>query len=388
MRFRGGRHLLVAIALVAGACGGESTAKTTLAPTTTTTVAPATTTTSSATTSSPPTPSTTSTTTTTTTTAADSSSVWSRVPHDEAVFGEGGPITYGVTAGGPGLVAVGSDGSDDGGLDAAVWTSPDGITWSRVPHDETTFSGGGDLVMRSVIAGGPGLVAVGSDWSGDDVVAAVWTSPDGITWSRVPHDESVFGGGGDQLMASVTAGGPGLVAVGSDYLGDGAGAVVWTSPDGIAWSRVPHDEAVFGGEHSPQMYGVTAGGPGLVAVGSDGGFRAVVWSSPDGITWSRVPHDEPIFGGEGLPVMNSVTAGGPGLVAVGSDQPFDSANNNAAVWTSPDGITWSRVPHDEAVFGGEGDYVMVSVTAGGPGLVAVGSDSGLGVAVWVKAAED
>ena len=288
------------------------------------------------------------------------------------------------------MVAVGFEGSDDGGNDGVVWTSPDGITWSRVADDEAALGGRDWEEIRSVTAGGPGLVAVGSAQPGesDHPNAAVWTSVDGIKWSRVPHDESVFGGRGDQKMASVTAGGPGLVAVGSDYLGDGAGAAVWTSPDGITWSRVPYDESVFGGEHSPQMNSVTAGGPGLVAVGSNGGFRAVVWTSPDGITWSRVPYDESVFGGEGLPVMNSVTAGGPGLVAVGSDQPFDSPNRNAAVWTSPDGITWSRVPHDEPIFGGEGGYVMVSVTAGGPGLVAVGSDSGLGVAVWVTATED
>lgn len=45
-----------------------------------------------------------------------------------------------------------------------------------------------------------------------------------------------------------------------------------------------------------------------------------------------------------------------------------SRGEGASVWTSADGITWSRVPHGDAVFGnGE----MCSVTVGGPGLVAV-----------------
>ncbi len=55
-----------------------------------------------------------------------------------------------------------------------------------------------------------------------------------------------------------------------------------------------------------------------------------------------------------------------------------------SVWTSTDGITWSRVPHDEDVFAGAG---MRSVTAGGPGLVAVGSD-GEAAAVWVAVLDD
>jgi len=84
-----------------------------------------------------------------------------------------------------------------------------------------------------------------------------------------------------------------------------------------------------------------------------------------------------------------VTAGEPGLVAVGSDGSFVDAD--AAVWASFDGITWSRVAEDEAALGGAGDQLMESVTAGGPGLVAVGSDGPFGdldAAVWVAATED
>ena len=83
--------------------------------------------------------------------------------------------------------------------------------------------------MGSVTVGGPGLVAVG--WDGPN--EAVWTSPDGISWSRVP-DDAVFSGAGNQEMSSVTVGAPGLVAVGSDQSGGDADVPVWTSPDGIS----------------------------------------------------------------------------------------------------------------------------------------------------------
>ena len=282
---------------------------------------------------------------------------------------------------------------------AAVWTSVDGFTWSRVPHDEAVFPRGW---MTSVTVGGPGLVAVGLTGTADEVFlgeadVAVWTSVDGLIWSRVPHDEAAFGQG---TMNSVTVGGPGLVAVGEDK----DDAAVWTSVDGITWSRVPHDEAVFGGPDlssinygavSPDsMESVTSGGPGLVAVGQDNG-DAAVWTSVDGLIWSRVPADEAVLGGADKQRMFSVTVGGPGLVAVGLEGP---ARNfvmtdyiNAVVWTSVDGITWSRVPHDEAVFGRQGRedrQGMTSVTAGGPGLVVVGwaedvRDEGGGAAVWL-----
>jgi len=306
--------------------------------------------------------------------AVTSSLTWTRVPYSDDTFGDGFEQGMsGVTVGGPGFVAVGQSGPDEDYQGrAAVWTSVDGATWSRVIHNDAAFNGS---VMRSVVAGGPGLVAVGTSDQG-----TVWTSPDGFVWSRVPANEAVFGGtdGRYVSMNSVTTGGPGLVAVGIEGHPHSLNvqAVVWTSPDGINWSRVPHDDAVFGksedGYHT-QMQSVTVGGPGLVAVGGAwsglydpevaeddpesvvGG--AAVWTSVDGTSWSRVPNDEGVFSGSD---MSSVTAGGSNLVAVG-----DSA------WTSPDGINWTQVPHDNTVFGGA---TMHSVTTGGPGLVAVGWD--------------
>jgi hypothetical protein len=272
------------------------------------------------------------------------------------------------------------------------------LTWSRVPHDEAVFGGPFGQSMFDVTVGGPGLVAVGESGRPGDFDAAVWTSPDGITWSRVPHNEAVFGGIAYQGMLSVTVGGPGLVAVGSDGSHDRS-AAVWTSPDGITWSRVPHNEAVFGGA---AMSSVGVGGPGLVAVGSDGDPQTaigneVVWTSPDGITWSRVPDNEEIFGGEtsteeifGSAGVEDVIAVGPGLVAVGVDW-HTEGGNDAAVWTSPNGITWTRVPHDEAVFGGQPQVAMLSVTVGGPGLVAVGEsgwEEDFDAAVWIAGVED
>ena len=283
---------------------------------------------------------------------------WSRVSGGVFFAEEGAQWMNSVTAGGPGLVAVGSSVRSDGEIqdeDAAVWTSADGTHWFRVPHVEAVFGGEDAQRMNSVTAGGPGLVAVGSvasirsDGEIQDEDAAVWTSVDGTAWTRVPHDEAIFGGPDtSQRMNSVTAAGPGLVAVG--FATRGAlftDAGVWTSVDGIAWSRVPHDEAVFGGAADQEMSSVTAGGPGVVAVGhgkvrigSPGdaqwlrGQDAPAWTSVDGIAWTRVAHDEKVFGGAAYHEMFSVTAGGPGLVAVGTAGFFDTDDFDAAVWVA------------------------------------------------------
>lgn len=287
---------------------------------------------------------------------------WSRVPHDQALFDptKGIDVITSITAGGPGFVAVGTTGiMDDSwiGTNAAVWFSEDGITWSRVPNDTPPLGGPINEAVQSVTVGGLGLVAVGFEnelpLGGD---AVVWISDDGMSWSCVPDDEAAFEGA---IMFDVTAFGPGLVAVGS---------AAWTSPDGLTWTRVP-----LAPDEDARMSSVTVGGPGLVAVGSvdietelDPDYSiAAVWTSPDGLTWSRLPYDEAVLGDADL---SDVTVGGPGLVAVGS------ADNHAAVWTSPDGLTWTRVPYDAAVFGGgqTAGQVMNAVTSVGAQLVAVG----------------
>jgi hypothetical protein len=266
---------------------------------------------------------------------------------------------------------------------AAVWTSPDGLVWQRVPHDEAVFGGPDNQVMQAVAAGGPGLVAVGYDESGGDRDAAVWTSVDGLNWTRVPHDEAVFGGSGAQWLSGVAAGGPGVVAVGYDA--SAQGGPVWTSVDGLTWTQVPYDEAVFGGL---QLEGVAVAGPGLVAVGSDssgGDPDAAVITSADGLVWHRVPHDERVFGGPSWQQMYGVAAVESGVVAVGHDRSGDDWN--AAVWASADGLTWMRTYGED--FRGWYDQGIRQVVARGPGVIAVGYADGQGIyeetnaAVWV-----
>jgi hypothetical protein len=72
---------------------------------------------------------------------------------------------------------------------------------------------------RDAIVGKPGSSTVMTDSTSSPALTrsspATSIRPSSSPWSPVPHDEEVFGGLGDQWMSDVTAGGPGLVAVGS-----------------------------------------------------------------------------------------------------------------------------------------------------------------------------
>jgi hypothetical protein len=334
---------------------------------------------------------------------------WRRVPHEESTFGGlETQIMWSVAAWSGGLAAVGFDYAGDDS-DAAAWISEDGANWTRAPHDETIFGGDGDQGMTAVTAWNNGLVAVGSDasfggqleeiWGHSkglyfgslellpgDSAAAVWTSADGITWDRLAHDEAVFGGNGYQTMAWITAWSGGLAAVGTS----GTDAAVWVSADGVSWERIPDNEETLGGPGTQIMTSAAAWDEGLIAVGtemSDITAHAAVWTSRDGVSWTRVPHDTATFGGSGDPVgMTSVAAQDDRLIAVGWT--IDGYYVYPTVWTSPDGALWTQVTRDEAVFGSEEVRFAMSVTAWSEGLAVVGWEdlsAEMNVVVWTSA---
>ena len=162
-----------------------------------------------------------------------------------------------IVAGGPGFVAGGieatppvgsidrralgslltSGGQEFGGpteFRGAVWTSADGLVWSRVPEKRLPDLGQDDVQLLAISSGGPGLVAVGSrvsECESERVIdPAVWTSADGETWSPATDLEEALRQDGGQLMADVMTFGPGLVAAGADGSILGVNAAVWTSP--------------------------------------------------------------------------------------------------------------------------------------------------------------
>ncbi len=223
--------------------------------------------------------------------------------------------------------------------------------------------------MTAVAAAEDGrVVAVGSDWlrlPGDTEpsgLGAAWVSTDGVSWIRAAHDDAAFGDGSTGFgLNDVEAGGPGFVAVGFESVGgvepflnevlrtpseatlgpESGSAVIVTTEDGLVWSRVRNEQLPEAGENVA-LAAVEAVDGKLVAVGwrreqprvLDGDINPVVWTSEDGSTWTEAADpEEDVFSQPGGQLIADVTAGGPGLVAIGQDG--DSRGFNTAVWTSP-----------------------------------------------------
>ncbi len=184
--------------------------------------------------------------------------------------------------------------------------------------------------MRAVASSKDLYVAVGVDASGGDEDAAAW--------SRVVHDEAVFGGERGQVMRAVAAAGPGFVAVGEDGSSGDIDAAVWVSTDGLAWTPVSHMETVFGGDGFEAMWGVIDTGSVVVAVGvdsPDADQDAAAWVSPSGLTWSSVRSARTAFGGDGLEAIYDVETNADGALAVGLV--IDRSDQDAAVWIAVHG---------------------------------------------------
>jgi len=253
-----------------------------------------------------------------------------------------------VLAGGPGLIAVGSGTNGTEGGRAAIWTSPDGEDWDLVTLEGRAARGR----LTSVTAGPAGFVAVGGECCPDR--AAVWTSQDGLAWQRV-GDQGSFDGA---VMTSTTAWAGGLVAVGCVVDLECTGTAVWTSSNGTDWSRV-----ALGRDIGAAYLGdITASGEVLVAVGTtdrDQPGPPAIFVSLDAQTWTRA--DVP-----SVPMaLSSVTAGTDGIVAVGRSLDELTGLPVSLVLTSPDGAAWTTVTSDkfaradvEDILVGPAGYVM------------------------------
>jgi class 3 adenylate cyclase len=311
---------------------------------------------------------------------------WTRnTDPDNALGGPGSQEIWDVESReGTGLVAVGTDdlGND---LDAAAWVSPDGVEWSRVPHDEAVFGGSSDQVLQRATATPSGFVAVGSDSSGGDHDAAVWFTTDGVAWVREGREQQALGGGADQQMRDAAFLEDGrVVAVGYDGLTGDYDAAAWIGKGG-RWRRVAIPTEVAGGPGDQIMTSITTFDGSLVVSGREvqAGSDGVIWWVTENGKWNRVRQDH-VFSGPGDQTIWGVTSSPIGLLASGNDS--QGGGFDAVLWRSLDGRRWKRVPGDEGVFGGDAGQEMRWVASSPSRAIAVGSDSSSGsvdAAVWV-----
>jgi hypothetical protein len=143
------------------------------------------------------------------------------------------------------------------------------------------------------------------DYTSEAIVA---TSTDGVTWT-----ESTIGSDTQEIsLDSIVVLDSGYVAYGSQWDEYGGGSAIWTSPDGITWT---YEADMPGGMY---IWNVKQAADGTLLAMGEGPQGPALWSSTDGIAWgeafgTRIPEDRTM-----VEWLNQFGTGGLGTVIVGS----------------------------------------------------------------------
>ena len=218
-----------------------------------------------------------------------------------------------------------------------MWSSPDGIAWTRVSKD-TPFD------PANKVSGDTPYDAYSEMVVFDDkmwaVKGSVWNSADGVKWTRV-LEKTPFGarGYGETLVHS------------GKMWQLGSGPDVWSSPDGTNWTCVCK-EAAYGSRSAAAVVSY-AGKLWVMGGGSTGantppekGYENItthndVWCSGDGANWTRVAEHAP------WPPRQWFCAkeyAGEIWIAGGYDNV--NAQNLGDVWHTKDGKNWVKFESD------------------------------------------
>ena len=243
-----------------------------------------------------------------------------------------------VVASGGTIVALGSQVSDGLVRQQFFVSSDGGKTWRLA---RLNMAGGGNGVQvpfghqATLLAGGPGgWLAIGPQ--------AIWTSPDGTSWTLAStHGISPQLPGDAVWVITKTA--TGFLAAGKgDAAGGGTQAVIWRSRDGLTWQRMTAADlglAEAGEAVASISYATYRGDDTLIAgaVAAAGATYSGAWLSTDGgSAWTRV--NIPVSNGAG-DTISGLAFDDAGLIAIRSGGTSPSTAFGVAYF-SPTGLAW------------------------------------------------
>lgn len=229
------------------------------------------------------------------------------------------------------------------------------ITWSEADFE-------GDIA--DLIGDGAGFIAVGRR----DSAASAWSSTDGREWAEHDVPQQSFGELPDG--AEWRAGMGALVRLGDTLYSFGGTSMFmdasvgagWRSTDGRSWEAIESTSEFFGG----QVIAVTASDEALVAstIGF-GGPRGTLamWRWTPATSWVR----------------SSLNADIMVRALAWADGTFVAAGSGPSFWTSPDGLSWTRVAPPEGL------SEVCDLTATDAGAFLAFGRTGDRIAAWTSA---
>jgi len=216
-----------------------------------------------------------------------------------------------------------SNGSVNGGLMNDVWSSFDGITWTKeVPNNSSTsFT---PRAKHATVVFQEKIWIIGGGSLDSPALSDVWSSPDGTNWTKETDNAGFTGRAAHQVFVFNNQiwmiGGSGI----NSRLAD-----VWSTYDGINWT-LRTGNAPFGMRSQHTSTGFQGKIWVIGGIGNLGNLNDV-WSSTDGINWSL----------ETISADFAPRRGHSSVVY--KDRIWVIAGNlRNDLWSSKDGVNWNQ----------------------------------------------
>lgn len=202
------------------------------------------------------------------------------------------------------------------GFNRTLLTSTDGLRWTAATAPDSDY-----FETAAVAWTGTQFVMVGDKVFGSSLPPLIATSPDGLTWTRRSWTPAACCDVGK--LVAVSAGAGKLTVA-------GAGTLASSSDGGLTWSVDAQPARTPAGTFIREFRALAGNTSTRVAVASDTAFDGAIMVDT-GSGWSYA---------SGVSSFNpaAVTWTGSQFVAVGAS----TADGNAVVMTSPDGLAWTR----------------------------------------------
>lgn len=363
--------------------------------------------------------------------------LWTRI--DQSDLNEPGVGIFGAASYGSWIAAWGESPLADAaeGMKPVLWTSNGGLAWER--HELRLVTG--QRIWPQKLAVGPagyllfalrdpednvGLVAVSKDaeqWvevgrppidSRDPLAATatgfvtagvnaggplVLTTSDGATWEKIAVPTQA----GEYLLADVRQTTDGFLVSGRIERADDWDAVLWRSAAGGVIEDLGSNPAFTSPDRNVGLSQTVPFAGGIFATGSAGnvaecalmgglvaslapiiadtcpGPPPMGWGSADGDRWQEVAWPRRAGQPDQMPTMHVVTAGAAGVVALVDERPPGADKDVVGLWTSADGVEWSRIGNGMPLGAGGLNGAMIGL----PGRLIVFAWTGTGTAAWV-----